>query len=430
MNRRQDISNLAAARRKQMEDRPMIGSTQKMSPRASRMKSGPRVLWLAACITAVVTPRLSADITLVDRLSDARAEAHTAGHDSTPPPQIQTDFLPANLSNSASVPAGKGGTGASASSKDSSSIVVDNSMGTLRVTGAAFIEVAALVPSAFAQTSAKLIVLSFTLTDRSYVYSLTGLLPGSGLVTSTAKLTAGTSTIFEVFGFANLSETGTLPPGTYTLSVDYSASAHASGSPIFINTNAHFAFALDAPPGPTPTPTATPSPPTPTPIGISGALSYCSNPVPGPVPDVTVTLTGTSGGSTLSNGTGSYVFSFLPVNGFYTVTPTKTALLPAAAASINTVDVVATQRHFLVIGTPLSGCRLTAADVNDDTSVTTVDVIAIQRFFLGFANGTGNVGKYQFSPVNRTYSGIFANQTNQNYDTLIFGDVVAPFVAP
>src|SRR5205823_4487649 len=93
-----------------------------------------------------------------------------------------------------------------------------------------------------------------------------------------------------------------------------------------------------------------------------------------------------------------------------------------------TVDVVATQRHFLNLGTPLSGCRLTAADVNGDTSVDTVDVIAIQRFFLGLSTGIANVGKYQFTPANRTYTGIMSDQSAQNYDTLVFGDTAASFV--
>jgi len=90
--------------------------------------------------------------------------------------------------------------------------------------------------------------------------------------------------------------------------------------------------------------------------------------------------------------------------------------------------VIATQRHFLNLGTPLSGCRLTAADVNGDTSVNTVDVIAIQRFFLGFSTGIANTGKYQFGPPSRTYTGIITNQTAQNYDTLVFGDVASGFV--
>jgi hypothetical protein len=94
---------------------------------------------------------------------------------------------------------------------------------------------------------------------------------------------------------------------------------------------------------------------------------------------------------------------------------------------INTVDVVAIQRHFLNLGTPLSGCRLTAANVNGDTQIDTIDVIATQRFFLGLSTGIANVGKYQFNPVNRSYPGVVSDQTNQNFDTLIFGDVATPF---
>ena len=91
------------------------------------------------------------------------------------------------------------------------------------------------------------------------------------------------------------------------------------------------------------------------------------------------------------------------------MTPTKTALTPGSAG-INTVDVIATQRHFLVIGTPLSGCRLTAADVNGVGGVNTVDVIAIQRFFLGLTTGIANTGKYQFTPASRTYPGLVATR--------------------
>src|SRR5205814_2548358 len=145
---------------------------------------------------------------------------------------------------------------------------------------------------------------------------------------------------------------------------------------------------------------------------------YCSNPVPGPVPNVTLTLTGTLSGSTLSDGSGNYTFSSLPSGGNYTVTPTKAARTPGSD-NINTIDVLAAQRHFLNLGTPLTGCRLTAADVNGDTTIDTIDVIAIQRFFLGFSTGTANVGEYQFNPANRTYLGIANDQTGQNYDALV-----------
>ena len=109
------------------------------------------------------------------------------------------------------------------------------------------------------------------------------------------------------------------------------------------------------------------------------------------------------------------------------MTPTKAALEPAAAG-INTVDVIATQRHFLNIAPLPPGCPLAAADVNGDTLITTADVIAIQRFSLGLSTGIANAGNYQFSPANRTYPGIVSDQTGQNYDTLVFGDVVSGFV--
>jgi len=57
-------------------------------------------------------------------------------------------------------------------------------------------------------------------------------------------------------------------------------------------------------------------------------------------------------------------------------------------------------------------------------------VIAIQRFFLALSTGTANAGKYQFNPVNRSYSPLTIDQTAQNYDTIVFGDVAAPFALP
>jgi len=144
------------------------------------------------------------------------------------------------------------------------------------------------------------------------------------------------------------------------------------------------------------------------------------------VPNVTLTLNGSASGSTLSDGSGNYQFSSLASGGSYIVTPSKAARTPGSPG-INTVDVIAAQRHFLNLGTPLSGCRLTAADVNGDTSINTVDVIAIQRFFLSLSTGIANTGKYQFTPVNRSYPGVVSDQTGQNYDTLVFGDVASPF---
>jgi hypothetical protein len=162
-------------------------------------------------------------------------------------------------------------------------------------------------------------------------------------------------------------------------------------------------------------------------INISGTMTYCSNPTLPPVANATLTLTGDASGSTVSNGSGNYTLASIPSGGNYTVTPSKAALTPGSTG-IDTVDVVAIQRHFLVLGVPLSGCRLTAADVNGLAGVDTVDVIATQRFFLEFSTGIANVGKYNFSPANRTYAAPVTDQTAQNYNTLAFGDVVTGFV--
>ena len=207
---------------------------------------------------------------------------------------------------------------------------------------------------------------------------------------------------------------------------DYSATA-TLGSGAWLMQVAAFKSVAAVAPTPTPSPTPTPTPT----INVSGTITYCSNPALPPVPNVTLTLTGSASDSTLSDSSGNYLFSSLAAGGTYIVTPSKAALTPGGAgARINTVDVIATQRHFLVLGTPLSGCRLMAADVNGDNAVNTVDVIAIQRFFLSQTTGIANVGHYHFSPVSRSYPGIVSDQTAQNYDALVFGDVASPFAEP
>jgi len=141
-----------------------------------------------------------------------------------------------------------------------------------------------------------------------------------------------------------------------------------------------------------------------------------------------MSLTGSSGTSALTDGMG--IYSLAPfLGGYYTVTPSKTPLTPGGVGSnINTIDIVAVQRHFLQQPPPLTGCRLAAADVNGDNMVNTIDIVAIQRFFIGVTTGIANVGKYKFTPASRSYSPLTSTQTGQNYSALIFGDVAAPFV--
>jgi hypothetical protein len=141
-----------------------------------------------------------------------------------------------------------------------------------------------------------------------------------------------------------------------------------------------------------------------------------------------MTLTGASGGSTTTDAAGNYSFTGLPFGGSYKVTPTKAAL-PPGSTGINALDVIALIRYHLPGPIPtLIGCPLMAADVNGIGGINQVDINAIQRFSLGLSTGIANVGKCQFTPATRTYPGLVTDQTAQNYDTLVFGDVASPFV--
>jgi hypothetical protein len=132
----------------------------------------------------------------------------------------------------------------------------------------------------------------------------------------------------------------------------------------------------------------------------------------------------------LTNGSGVYTLTGLVSGSSYTVTPTKAAK-PPGTSGINTSDSIAIQRHFLVLGTPLTGCRLLAADTNDPANgVTTTDAIAAQRFFLGLTTGIAQTGRYKFSPVTRSYAPLLANQSAQDFNAIILGDAATAFVAP
>ncbi len=159
---------------------------------------------------------------------------------------------------------------------------------------------------------------------------------------------------------------------------------------------------------------------------VSGTVSQCASPTPSALAGATLTATGTSGTSTVTNGSGGYLLN-LTAGGNYTITPTKAAR-PTASAGINTADVVAVQRHLLSISL-LTGCRFTAGDCAAPAGINTTDVIAIQRFTLGLSTGLGNVGQYSFTPANRIYSPL-SNQSGQNYDVVVFGDVSPAFAIP
>jgi len=180
--------------------------------------------------------------------------------------------------------------------------------------------------------------------------------------------------------------------------------------------------------------TCTCAAPTPTPcplFNISGTVGQCTTAGPSGVAlaGVTITRTGGQTWTTTTDSSGFYYIDVLQCSNPFIITPSK-ATRPPGSTGIDTVDVIAVQRHFLALGTPLTGCRLTAADCAAPHGISTIDVIAIQRFFLEQTTGIGSVGQYSFTPPNRSWSTIFVNQTGQNFDTIVFGDVASPYAVP
>ncbi len=154
-------------------------------------------------------------------------------------------------------------------------------------------------------------------------------------------------------------------------------------------------------------------------VNISGTVRNCSAASPPGVANVTVTLTGSSNGTTSTNAAGLYQFTNLPAGG-YDWTPSKTNAAPGSAG-IDGADVIGVRRHAL--GTVLlTGCALQAADATNDTFVDAADVIAVRRFALGFNTGIGSCGTWHFTPPNYSVLNVQSDLTNQDFAAYMTGD--------
>jgi T5SS/PEP-CTERM-associated repeat protein len=211
-----------------------------------------RGIGLAAFVLAVLSPSASAGITLIDRNSDARAVASVTddngmGHGDFPPAKVQTNFLPANLTNSAAITVD--GVTATANTTSISSINLDSATDSLNVAGQGVGTGTASTPGRSGGTAdAQVIRLNFALSQISYTWSISGQLTGSTITdflqaqlvndnTGDAFLseTAGQGSV----GHVDLSGSGTLPPGSYRLEIDLHV---ATNSPAPGNGSADFDF--------------------------------------------------------------------------------------------------------------------------------------------------------------------------------------------
>jgi hypothetical protein len=233
-----------------------------------------RGIALLALVLVFCAGRSRADITLDNRISNANATASVDGGNTVSDGRDQVDnmdFLAANLSAPADISGTQThGTGNAVSS---SQIVLDVSAGTLQVSGSSSGNASATATQdpnfqrvATGVGDATIISLTFTLTDISYDYTVTGNLsamsdPGQSAAAGAHlnRITgAGGDDFDEVVNNGNmpLSRSGALSPGQWRIIVGSGAQARADGATASGggSANASFQFNL-RPAGATPTPT-------------------------------------------------------------------------------------------------------------------------------------------------------------------------------
>jgi subtilisin family serine protease len=150
---------------------------------------------------------------------------------------------------------------------------------------------------------------------------------------------------------------------------------------------------------------------------IAGAVSYWNGAVA--IPGTLLSLNGDRLYTTTSLANGSYTVSGIEM-GNYTLTPSKSD----SASEITALDASLALQHAAGLAT-LTGNAAIAADVDKNGAINSLDAFYILQYAVGALSlpfpGAGIV--WQFSPANRTYSGLNSNQSNQNFTATLLGDV-------
>lgn len=148
---------------------------------------------------------------------------------------------------------------------------------------------------------------------------------------------------------------------------------------------------------------------------ISGAVSYCITPKP--VPGVAVNVTGSATTSATTNTSGNYTLPTLN-SGNYTLTPAKTGDVNGLAS----FDAALVAQHVVGLNT-LNTCQQLAGDTSNNGELSSFDAALIAQYVVGINNAASIAGTWKFVPPTRTYSNLSNNQTNQNFDAVLVGDV-------
>jgi len=111
------------------------------------------------------------------------------------------------------------------------------------------------------------------------------------------------------------------------------------------------------------------------------------------VEHVTLELSDGTTRSMVTDATGHYEFTDLPIGMDYNITPTKNL---DTENGVSTYDIVLIQKHILGIDYLDSPYKILAADVNNSGTVTTFDIIQIRRVILNLINDFTDVNSWRF----------------------------------
>lgn len=157
---------------------------------------------------------------------------------------------------------------------------------------------------------------------------------------------------------------------------------------------------------------------------ISGNVSYVNGmPTQPPVKNVTLTAVGASTITSTTDTSGNYAITGF-ANGAYTVTPTKTG----DANGITAFDASLNAQHVVGLIT-LNANQQIAADVSNNGTLTSFDSALIAQYVVSIPN-TGITGTWKFVPASRNYANVITDQTNQNYDAILMGEISGNWTPP
>jgi len=127
-------------------------------------------------------------------------------------------------------------------------------------------------------------------------------------------------------------------------------------------------------------------------VGLGGKIANENNES---VQDVSIEVNNSSSlmGNVITDATGEYEFTNLPLGGDYTVTPMRNDDI---TNGVSTFDLVLISKHILNVQLLDSPYKILAADANRSSSVSTLDLVAIRKAVLRVANTFPNNTSWRF----------------------------------